>query len=556
MARIKDSSVREAVAAADIVEVVSGRTPLRRAGARYTGLCPFHEERTPSFSVAPQDKLYYCFGCGKGGDVISFVRETENLDFAEAVEWLAERFRVTLEYEESSPRIDAQRKHRERLLALLEQAAGFYERYLWESRLGEGARQYLRERKLEEPVCREYRLGLSPGGATLAQKAREGEFSQTELEDAGLVNRRGNDYFSDRLLFPLSDPRGRVIGFGARRMREDDPLRAKYVNSPEGELFHKAGVVYGLHLARAAVAKEDRAIVVEGYTDVLALHQVGLQPVVASMGTSLTERQLKELGRLTRRIFLCFDSDAAGEAATLRGMEIAHALDLQVRVVALPAGLDPADAAEGFEDLLRGAESYVKHRARLAIEGARDREEAFREVREVLSRFDDSPERQDAVSFAADRLDLPRETQAGLAPRARRASGGLSPKLLVSGFRLERMFLAACVLDPEGAAEYVTQLGDEHFDSEDHRRLRAELAGEVVAAGDDAALRAELWATAEQEGVSPASARGLFLELQERWIEREIAHLHTRPMTGEDERRHGELVQLQSKLRAAVTEQA
>ncbi len=227
MARIKDASVREAVAAADMVEVVSARTQLRRAGARFTGLCPFHEERTPSFSVNPSEKLFYCFGCGKGGDVISFVRETEQLDFAEAVEWLAERFRVPLEYEESNPQADAQRNRRERLHALLEQATRFYERHLWDSNAGAAAREYLlEERGFGEEVCRAYRLGLAPGGATLATKAREKDFTRDELAAAGLVNRRGNDYFSRRLLFPLADARGRVLGFQARKLHDDDPLKA------------------------------------------------------------------------------------------------------------------------------------------------------------------------------------------------------------------------------------------------------------------------------------------------------------------------------------------
>ena len=275
MARIKDASVREAVEAADMVEVVQARTQLRKAGPRFTGLCPFHDEKTPSFSVNPADKLYYCFGCGAGGDVISFVRETEQLDFAQAVEFLAERFRVTLEYEESSPERDAERSRRERLLALLEQAASFYERYLWESDAGKPAREYLEGRSLGEDVCREYRLGLAAGGATLARKAREKGFTGAELSAAGLVNRRGNDYFAGRLLFPLADPRGRVRGFQARKLREDDPLRAKYVNSPEGELFRKGDLLYGLDKARTAMAKQERAIVVEGNPDVLALKQAG-----------------------------------------------------------------------------------------------------------------------------------------------------------------------------------------------------------------------------------------------------------------------------------------
>src|ERR687885_2859230 len=315
MARIKAESVEAVKQTADIVEVVSARTQLRRVGSRHTGRCPFHDERTPSFSVNAPDKLYYCFGCGKGGDLISFVRETENLDFAEAVEWLADRFNVRLEYEEADPRLDAQRKRRERLLTLLDAAAAFYERYLWESPRADFARDYLAGRGLREDVCRAFRLGLAPGGTTLARKALERGFTSDELTAAGLVNRRGNDYFQRRLVFPLADARGRVLGFGARRLFEDDPLRAKYVNSPEGELFHKASIVYGLDRARQAVAKQGRAVVVEGYTDVLALRQSGFEPVVASMGTALTERQLRELGRLARRLYLCFDADAAGGGA-------------------------------------------------------------------------------------------------------------------------------------------------------------------------------------------------------------------------------------------------
>src|SRR5687767_3793754 len=181
MARIKDSSVRDVVAAADMVEVVSGRTQLRRAsGSRFTGRCPFHEEKTPSFSVNPVEKLYYCFGCGKGGDLISFVRETENLDFVGAVEWLAERFRVPLEYEETSPRQEEGRRRRERLYALLEQTTSYFERLLWEGDAAASVRAYLDERGLGETIAREFRLGLAPGRG-LAEKAKEKGFSRDEL---------------------------------------------------------------------------------------------------------------------------------------------------------------------------------------------------------------------------------------------------------------------------------------------------------------------------------------------------------------------------------------
>ncbi len=363
MALIKKSSIEEVVAAADMVDVVQGRTQLRKSGARWVGLCPFHSEKTPSFGINPVEKLFYCHGCHKGGDLITFIRETEGLDFAQAVEWLADRTGTQLEYEETSPAHEARRKRRDRLESVLEDAASFYSRYLWDTPAGEFARGYLAERGLSEEVCRDFRLGLSPGGDRMAVKARAKGYSQEELLAAGLVNRRGNDYFAGRLVFPLSNARGRVLGFGARRLHDDDPIKAKYVNSPEGELFRKSRIVYGLHRARAAIAKQDEAVIVEGYTDVLALHQRGRSTVVASMGTALTEDQLKELGHLTKRLFLCFDADAAGEAATLRGMDLAAARGFDVRVVPLPAGVDPADAADDFDDLI-GRRCRLPHPSR------------------------------------------------------------------------------------------------------------------------------------------------------------------------------------------------
>jgi DNA primase len=518
--RITAASVDAVKAAADMVEIVSARTQLRRVGARYTGRCPFHEERTPSFSVNAQDKLYFCFGCGKGGDLISFVRETEQLEFAEAVEWLAERFGVSVEYEEASPHADEQRRRRDRLHSLLDAAASFYERYLWESPSGSQARDYLSGRGLEEAVCREHRLGLALGGRTLARKALEGGYTTAELAAAGLVNRRGNDYFQGRLVFPLADARGRVAGFGARRLREDDPVRAKYVNSPEGELFHKASIVYGLHLARSSIAKQDRALVVEGYTDVLALRQAGIAPVVASMGTALTPQQLRELSRLSRRVYLCFDADAAGESATLRGMDLAADQGFDVRIVPLPPGLDPADVAGEFDSLLGRAEGYLGYRVRLEIDRAADRQEAFVRVREVLTRFEDSPERQEALRHAADRLDLPKETQAGLAPRGG-GTGTVSPRLLDAGDRLERDALAGSLVHPR-LRRVLAELGPEHFDSELHRRLREHLLSEGESDLELTALLAELDARAAAEGIDESTAEELLLRLRERRLRREL----------------------------------
>jgi DNA primase len=521
VALISQRSIDEVKAAADMVAVVQARTQLRRAGSRWTGRCPFHEERTPSFSVNAEDKLFFCFGCGKGGDLVSFVRETENLDFAGAIELLAERFGVALEYDESSPQAEAKRQRRRRLLELLDAAASFYERFLWESQAAGHARDYLAGRGLQEPVCREFRLGFAFGGGTLARKAIERGFTAEELGAAGLVRRGGGDYFAQRLLFPLTDARGRVLGFQARKLREDDPLRAKYVNSPEGELFRKGDLLYGLHQARGTIAKGGRGVVVEGNTDVLALRQAGFEPVVASMGTALTERQLRELGRLTRRLVLCFDGDAAGEAATLRGMELAAAQGFDLRVVTLPPGLDPADVAAGFEDRLEQGESYLGYRVRLEVERAPDRQEAFVRAREILTPFEDSPERQATLRFLADRLDLPRDTLAGLAPSARASTGTVSPRLLAAGERLERDALAGIAAHPS-LLRVLAELGSDHFDSELHRRAAAHLLAPGEVDEELVALLAELDARAAAEGIDEGTAEQLLLRLRERGLKREL----------------------------------
>ena len=545
MALITKSSIEAAVAAADMIEIVSGRTQLRRSGAQWTGRCPFHDDQNPSFSVNPVEKLYHCFSCGKGGDLIKFVQETEGLDFAPAVEWLADRYGVELEYEETAPGFEARRSRRERLFALLDSAARFYERYLWESEAGEPVRAYLAERGLTEETCRAFRLGLSPGGARLAAKARAKGYGQEELVAAGLVNRRGNDYFSGRLVFPLADGRGRVLGFGARRLSEDDPIKAKYVNSPEGELFRKSAIVYGLDKARATVAKEDRAVVVEGYTDVMALHQHGLSGVVASMGTALTEPQLRELRRLTRRLYLCFDADAAGAEATLRGMELANRQFEEVWVVPLPPGADPADAAADFEQRLEDATEYLVHRVKLEIDRASSPQSAFDAVQALILKAPRGPDQERAARYAANRLEVPLRIDATSAP----LFGEGSRKVVDAGRRLERDLLAVCVVNPELAEHYLQELDDRHFDDPVHRRLRAYLVGKGEDDDELLALRAELDATARREGLNDETARQLFLRLEERLVRRELSELE-----GGDLERTVELQGVLAKIRDALRE--
>jgi len=529
VARIKDTSVEMVKATTDIVTLVEAYTRLRKSGSRYVGLCPFHQEKTPSFGVTPDRGTFKCFGCGEGGDAITFVEKKENVDFVGAIEWLADRFGVQLEYEETSPEQDRARKRRERLFQLLDRAATFYERYLWESESAAAARAYLEERGLHEAACREFRLGLAPGGSRLVALARDQGYTSDELLQSGLASRRGNDYFGGRLVFPLSDVRGRIVGFQARKLREDDPLQAKYVNSPESDLFRKGHVVYGLSLARTAIAKADRAIVVEGNTDVIALRQAGLQPVVACMGTALTEHQLRELGRLTTRLFLCFDGDAAGEAATLRGMELAYAQRFEVKVVALPAGKDPADDPAGLEARLLQAESYARYRTRIELERAPDPQTGYQRVREFLNRLEDSPDRSDAWQYANDKLGITVQLQANAsaAQRGRPASA----KMLKAAERLERDALAGCIRH-ESFVEVLRTLGPEHFDSPLHRRLWGHLVNGDPADEELVALAAELDARADADGIDEATTEQALLKLRERQLRKELAEAEEQRIPG------------------------
>jgi DNA primase len=545
VARIKPESVEAVKAAGDMLDVVGARTPLRKAGARYVGRCPFHEERTPSFSVNAVEKLYYCFGCGAGGDLISFVKETENLDFTGAVEWLADRFRVELEYEEVSPRIEAERRRRDRLQELLAAATSFYERCLWDSNGAQEAREYLAGRGLGEEICRAFRLGFAPGGQTLAQKARERGFESEELLTAGLVNRRGNDYFSQRIVFPLADARGRVLGFQARKLREDDPLQAKYVNSPESDLFQKGAILYGLDLARAAIAKQDRAVVVEGNPDVIALRQEGFEPVVASMGTALTERHLRQLARLTRHLWLCFDGDAAGEAATLRGMELAAEQGFVIKIVPLPAGSDPAELAKGFEERIAGAVPFALYRVQVELASASDAQTKYERVKQILDRLPESPDRQEAWRLANDELGITIQIQRGATASTTASGGMVSPKVLEAGDRLERDTLAGCIAHP-GLVPLLAELKPDYFESERHRRLRTQLVEGVASDPELVPLVAELDARAESEQITETTTQELLLRLTDRGLRRELAR------TNGDFERTKELQQKLERVREAL----
>jgi DNA primase len=537
MARIKDTSVEAVKAAAELVAVVEERTSLRKQGARLVGRCPFHEERTPSFSVNPSLGLYHCFGCHQGGDVIKFVRDTQGLDFAGAIEWLAERFRIDLDYEDVSPEQAAKRNRRARLQELLDDAASFYERALWETEVGSFARDYLKGRGFSEEIAREFRLGLSLGSNSLSRKAMAKGFTRDELISAGLMRPRGEDYFQRRLMFPLTDARGRVLGFQARKLYDDDPMNGKYVNTQESELFHKSAVVYGLDKARSAIAKQDRACVVEGNADVIALRQASFEPVVACMGTSLTEQQLRELGRLTKRLWLAFDGDAAGESAALRGMELAVAQRFDVNVVALPPGVDPADDPTGFEAHLRDAEPYVVYRVRLELEHADDREAGFRKAKAILDGFPEGPDKLAAQRLVTDRVGTTVHFRTGAIPSARAAAN--APRVLDAGTRLERNALAGA-LAHEDLRPLLGQLTPEHFYDPLHRSIREHILDGTPLEPDGITLLAELDARAEAEGIDAATGEELLWRLRERELRRELQ--------GADVGRTRELQELLRKL--------
>jgi DNA primase len=597
---IKDNSVQAVLEAASIVDVVSGYTSLRKRGVTYSGLCPFHQEKTPSFTVSAEKGLYYCHGCGEGGDVVRFVERMENLSFAEVIEQLGERYGVPVEYEEGAG-LDPGRKDRDaRLLQLVDKAAMFYQRYLWESQSGQAAREYLERRGLGREVCGVFRVGLSPDEwRGLHRRAAKEGFSDRELEDAGLLVRQAGktyDRFRGRLMFPLVDHRGRVVGFGGRTLKDENP---KYLNSPEGPLYQKGHLLYGLFQARRAIANADEVVVVEGYTDVLGLAQAGCDNVVASMGTSLTDAQIGLMMRFTSNVTFMFDADRAGTDAMLRSGELARGHSLRPRVAVLPAGKDPADIAVqgGREEVSRvmgGKMSLLGFELRQALDRgdtatADGRVRAFEEVRRIMDRAGSLKEREEEIPIVADRLRLSSDSVALLLrgpsgrrqPPAARSGGGratgMAERLLGNEAVIEREFLVAAACHPGRAAGILQALTPEHFSDPSNREVfigmrdafamsgesddgHAALAGlKARAHGDSEAGRlfVRLVMEADQDRYSGAVLDELHLRLQEQYFKRRIASL--RGSLGEggdvqgDQRHLFHLEQLLASVKAGLT---
>ena len=343
---IKKETVDRIVETALVEEVVGDFVQLKKRGTSMIGLCPFHNEKSPSFNVSPSKGIYKCFGCGKGGDSISFIMEHEKYSYPEALKYLAKKYNIEVEESEITPEYQAEVDRRESLYIITNYASKFFENALWETELGKTiGLSYFRERGFRDDIIKKFELGYSPDEWTALQDKAVADGYRTEfLEETGLVvkNESGKIYdrFRGRVMFPIHNFTGRVIGFGGRTLKTDKNI-PKYVNSPESEIYHKSNVLYGLFQAKKAIRDLDNCYLVEGYADVLSVQQAGVENVVASSGTSLTTEQIRLIARFTKSVTILFDGDAAGIKASLRGLDMILEEGLDVKVVLFPDSHDP-----------------------------------------------------------------------------------------------------------------------------------------------------------------------------------------------------------------------
>lgn len=428
---IPEDKVNEVRDRAGILEIVSDYVPLRKSGANYQGLCPFHGEKTPSFNVNPGRGIFHCFGCGVGGNVISFVMKIEGLSFPDAVRFLAKRVGVEIEEHQLSPAEARQRSEKEQLYEINALAATYYRKTLLEDPSAGKARDYLAKRGVSAETSDAYRLGYAPAGWD--QLARYLEQKRVPLELAvklGIIRKgqRGyQDLFRNRLLFVITDSNGRVTGFGGRVL--DDSL-PKYINSPESPIYRKSDILFGVDLAKSAMRETGAAIIVEGYFDHLGLYQAGVRNVAATCGTALTSGHVALLKRYAERCYILFDADSAGKKATFRAMELSFQENLPARVITLPEGEDPDSFVQHF-----GAEAFaanleksvpvfeyyltdmLRHAGRQGLDG---KIKAAGEIARMLTKVVNPIERELYEREAAKRLDIDRAV-------LKQGGGGVSP---------------------------------------------------------------------------------------------------------------------------------
>jgi len=446
-----------------IEDVVGEFVPLKRRGSRLIGLCPFHQEKTPSFNVNIPRNSYKCFGCGKGGDAIDFLQEHEHLTYPEALRWLAARYQIEIEEKESTPEQKAAHDHQESLMIVNQFAAAWFARQMLETDAGRAiGLSYFQERGLRQESLETFSLGWCPDhGDRFTQAALEASYQLAFLEELGLTKSKEGrhwDFYRGRAIFPIHNPSGKVIGFGARALKTG-PGIPKYVNSPESVIYNKSAVLYGMFQARRAIAEQDLAYLVEGYTDVISLHQAGIRNAVASSGTALTSGQLRLIRRYTPNVTLLYDGDPAGLKAALRGTEIALEEGLNVRIVRLPAGEDPDSlvqqlGGEGMRQYLETeARDFVLFKTDLLLQEAEGdpikKAALAREVIGTIAKVSDPIARSLYLRQTAALLDMPEQlliletnkaVQQGLrkqqeSERRQQQSGGASG---TSGFRGER----------------------------------------------------------------------------------------------------------------------
>jgi DNA primase len=374
MPRIAPETIEQVAAALNIVDVVASYFPLKRAGVEFRALCPFHQEKTPSFYVNPAKQNFYCFGCQRGGSVFQFVQEYEHVDFPEAVRRLAHRAGIPIIEDEPSPEEQEKQNQRKRLLRLHFEAADWFHRNLLRTKAGEIARKYMSGRQLNIEIARQWRIGYAPNSWTAFRTwAVQAGFSKEELVTSGLVKLRdeGNprsdvyDRFRDRLMFPITNEIGEVVAFSGRVL-QPKAAGGKYINSPESPLFSKGNLLFGLEKSKRAIAHSRQAVVLEGQVDLIVAFAAGIENVVAPLGTALTERHASLLKRFATEVILFFDADSAGERAAERAIEVLYAADLQVRLGKLPAGEDPdslmrKEGAEPFRVRIGQAKDFLDH---------------------------------------------------------------------------------------------------------------------------------------------------------------------------------------------------
>lgn len=432
MTRIPEEFVAEVNARLDIAEVVGAYVSLKKQGRNLLGLCPFHNEKTPSFSVSPGKQIYYCFGCHKGGNALRFLMDIEGITFPEAVEKAAGMVGLTLPQENISPEETAEMQQRRRYFKMMAEAAEYYRRQLWGERGGE-ARGYLQRRGIPAELAQKFGLGLCSGwdGAVKHLLGRGYQFA--EVEAGGLASRREKgdgffDKFHHRLIFPIFDYRGQPVAFGGRIMGDGQP---KYLNSPETRYFHKSQNLYGLFQASAAIRRQDEAVLMEGYMDVLAAHQFGVDNAVASLGTAFNVEHTRLLRRYTTRVLLVYDGDAAGMNAADRAIEILHDEGFAVRLLTLPNGLDPDEflrkyGKAGWDRLVDNqALDFWRHKLNRAL-AANDintvggKVAVVKELKPQLNSCTDAVELEGVISQLSRAIGIAPETiYAELKPKAR-----------------------------------------------------------------------------------------------------------------------------------------